>query len=1241
MRIHHTIFLTVLALSVAVIAVGANSDECPKTCKCLPDPVQTTQTLLICDYDKSSSQSSLLPIATIYRHVDTVRSVHVNCAPGVVLPETLLKSMAAVQSLKIDGCRASYIPVKFFEDLTNLRALHLSRVSSQESPLEVLDDVLLPLTRLEKLAITESPSVVLPRRLLCTLANLQVLNVSSNSLTGLARDESCTAPQLIIADISGNNLKDVTNFLGGAPALRQLSLAHNLMEKVDLNGIAPLLQQLDLEGNRIEEMEGLQETLVHLNLASNRLQKVPDAVASLPNLVALNISMNLIGDGNQTCLASQQLESLDASANRLTSLPATWLEKCESSLVHLKLDKNQIEEIPPQSFANATHLQSLDLSSNNIRLIADESLTGASKLNVLRIANNSLETVETMALAELELESLDLSSNRLAEIPAALGRLAKLRKLDLSRNNISKLYQFMLNKLSSLHSIDLSKNRLASIGPFIFSDSAELYSIDLSQNNITIIFKDAFMKCPKLRKLILANNSLKSLDDGLLQATSVRRLDLSYNQLSLLLWTNIPAGVEHLMVDHNAIDLIGAAASSKAKNVKTLSLVGNRISLLNGDQLPASLEVLDVSENSLRHVSKGTFATKSSLRRVSFEKNQLTTLEVEALRVIEAVHPLRLTLAGNPLDCSCDLNWATATTVSENDVTTTTEKKIRVIIDDEDSVTCRHAVDGSTRLLGHVAAADLLCPYQQVCEPGCVCCQYGNCDCKSICPAGCRCFRDASFNINVVRCVAGEGNATEIKPNREFVVSEVPVYATDVILSGLALPQLRTHSFIGRLRLQKLHINATGLKHIQPKAFHTLPSLKTLDLSDNSLSSMTGEEFIKTNELANLFLNGNRFTTVHRGLFEKLPGLRFLTLHNNSLEDVPPVLSHISTLRSVSLSGNPFRCDCAPSTHEHQIRSGMPVTSTARSAYNAPEWMQSNRGLVVDAARVHCWENVTRAFRDNDTTILSAYPPNVGHDVFVMSMDAFLRDYNVSICVPYSSGFFGQDRQSSVLFFVFAVACSFLLCALVILAVSLAKKTHAAMNQRRYKATSSLNCSTSAGSSPLPLPLISYHAFVSYSKRDEKMVLDELCRPLEDEDYQLCLLHRDGPVYNLSVHAISDELSAQMDASQCLIIVITKSFLENEWKTLQVKASHQLYAKNRSKRLIAIMDEGIGNLIDDELGQVLRKNTCINIRDHLFWTLLHSALPSRIPLLQHTSNTSDDGSQVYSDVYGIVPSHII
>ncbi|EGT36552.1 CBN-TOL-1 protein [Caenorhabditis brenneri] len=1209
-----------LLLVLLCRSAQTNGDECPKFCKCAPDPVQPTSKLLLCDYSSLSNSTTITPIASsnFNNQIANIRSLFINCdGSHFRFPDAYFKSLTALHHLRIVGCHTTHFSVKLFEDLSALRTLELDQISTSTGSFEMTEDVLMPLARLEKFSLTRSQNIELPQRLLCSLPHLQVLNLSSNGIPTLRREETCVAQQLLIVDLSRNQLSSIEQFLRGIPAIRQISIAHNQVSQFDASSATPFLQQLDAESNRITDLESLPETVVHVNLAGNLLKRIPDSVNSLPNLVALNVSRNTIEATNSTILISPELEMLDASHNNLETLPSEWLQKCEKRLAHLHLEHNQIEKIPSGVLSNATNLQTLDLSSNRLRVFGDDILPENSKIGNLRLANNSLEVLEPLSLEGLKLEFLDLSKNRLTEVPAAIGKVEQLKKVDLSHNQIGKVYQYVLNKIKQLHTVDLSNNQLQSIGPYIFSDSSELHSLDVSNNEISLLFKDAFARCPKLRKISMRNNKIKSLDEGLTEANALRRLDVSNNQIVVLKWSALPESLEVLIADNNDVNLL--TASPTKIQLKTVSLSNNRITVLNAEQIPNSLESFDVSHNRLGRLGKSALAEKSQLRKLILKGNLLTVIPTDSVRILEGVHQIKVELAENPLICDCQMGWMLATS-------SVADKTRRIQILDPQVATCMHPVDNHQIPLEKLTKKDLLCPYQSICEPECICCQYGNCDCKSVCPASCRCFRDDQFNINIVRCA---GNST-VTPKREFIVSELPVTATEIILSGVTLPQLRTHSFIGRLRLQRLHINGTGLRSIQPKAFHTLPSLKTLDLSDNSLLSLNGEEFLKCPEVSQLFLNGNRFSTLSRGMFEKLPNLKYLTLHNNSFEDIPHVLSTTS-LAKVSFSGNPLRCDCSNKVQHHHHHADSPFWE-----HNAAEWFSHHRDLVVDFGKVECWENVTKAFQTNDTTVLSAYPPNMGNDVFMMPIEEFLRDYNSSICVPFSSGFFGQDPQNSIIFVIITFAIAILLIILVVLAVSFVRKSHDAINQRRYKA-SSLNCSTSAGSSPLPIPLLSYHAFVSYSKKDEKMVIDQLCRPLEDEDYQLCLLHRDGPTYNSNLHAISDELIAQMDSSQCLILVLTKHFLENEWKTLQIKTSHQLFAKNRSKRVIAVLGDGVdANLLDDELGQILRKHTRIEMRSHLFWTLLHSSLPSRLPL-----PPNDDSSQLYSDIYGIVPSDVV
>lgn len=138
----------------------------------------------------------------------------------------------------------------------------------------------------------------------------------------------------------------------------------------------------------------------------------------------------------------------------------------------------------------------------------------------------------------------------------------------------------------------------------------------------------------------------------------------------------------------------------------------------------------------------------------------------------------------------------------------------------------------------------------------------------------------------------------------------------------------------------------------------------------------------------------------------------------------------------------------------------------------------------------------------------------------------------------------------------------------------------------------------------------------------------------------LCLLHQDGVsnYKNDGFHKVSEELNRQLEASQTLIILLTKRFLENEWLTVQIRHSHQCFARMRGKKLITIISEEINpNKLEHELGQIVRKSTYIQKNHQLFWSLLLSALPKR------ESPACSETSQIYSDVYGsvVVPSDIV
>ena len=108
----------------------------------------------------------------------------------------------------------------------------------------------------------------------------------------------CLSENQIFGRILTEKSQFFRQFLRGIPAIRQISVAHNsIAHFADSLSSTPFLQQLDAENNRIETLSTIPDTVVHVNLAGNFLKMIPDAVAALPQLVALNVSRNEIENG--------------------------------------------------------------------------------------------------------------------------------------------------------------------------------------------------------------------------------------------------------------------------------------------------------------------------------------------------------------------------------------------------------------------------------------------------------------------------------------------------------------------------------------------------------------------------------------------------------------------------------------------------------------------------------------------------------------------------------------------------------------------------------------------------------------------------------------------------------------------------------------------------------------------------------------------------------------------------------
>ena len=148
-----------------------------------------------------------------------------------------------------------------------------------------------------------------------------------------------------------------------------------------------------------------------LDLSSNRLEAVPEAILACPALIELRLSMNPL---------QQPLPSLAPLR----------------TLMHLGLVKCGLTEIPSDLVTNLPRLATLDVARNQLTSLPPPS--PKSDITRLYAAHNQLPSLDEAYLS-LPLVELDLSHNRLTCWPDALGSGGILERIILSHNQIAAL----------------------------------------------------------------------------------------------------------------------------------------------------------------------------------------------------------------------------------------------------------------------------------------------------------------------------------------------------------------------------------------------------------------------------------------------------------------------------------------------------------------------------------------------------------------------------------------------------------------------------------------------------------------------------------------------------------------------------------------------------------------------------------------------------------------------------------
>ncbi|XP_054836611.1 prolargin [Eublepharis macularius] len=221
---------------------------------------------------------------------------------------------------------------------------------------------------------------------------------------------------------------------------------------------------------------------------------------------------------------------------------------------YLYLQNNFIEDLPEESFKNATELRWINLDNNRIKRVDKRVLDKLESLVFLYLEKNHLREIPNNLPSNLE--QLRLSRNRISKIPpGAFNKLEHLILLDLHNNELNDA---VFNKntfkgLKNLMQLNLARNILRKMPPGLPTAVHQLF---LDKNNITDIPENYFKDFANLAFLRLNYNGLtdKGLPRNSFNITNLLVLHLAHNKL-----TNIPyisPNLEHLYLNDNLIETV-------------------------------------------------------------------------------------------------------------------------------------------------------------------------------------------------------------------------------------------------------------------------------------------------------------------------------------------------------------------------------------------------------------------------------------------------------------------------------------------------------------------------------------------------------------------------------------------------------------------------------------------------------------------------------------------------------------
>lgn len=595
-----------------------------------------------------------------------------------------------LHSFDISNNKLSELPQDFLNRLPSLVHFNASRnlqMYSVPPSLFQLSD------KLQVIDLSAIGLQTIPPYFFSKCRSLTHIYLRENLLTEISEGTFVNLHNLTVLDLSNNKITNI-----------RLSAFVNVMN----------IQELHLKGNLLNAFKGeyfnTGTSLKLLDLSDNQLSYIfPSSFRIHPRLNTILAAGNKFNFFPAELIKSlQYLELIDLSGNSLKTIDELDFARLPKLRV-LKLSNNEIEYISEMAFHNSTQLQILELNNNRLDRLAERTFEGLARLELVNLGNNRLSDLpdtifdrsrlhmlenivlrhnnfEIPPLKALQrqyffLTSVDLSHNKLVNIPPDDSIMVNIKQLDLSFNPLSKesiknvlnepktvrklnLAATGIEQLSQLETpfliqLNISYNNISELPNNIFERTTILENLDISNNQLPELYRNAWKTLKTLQHLNISSNPIISITQN------------DFQDLQTLKTLNIKNLTECVRLEKNAftylknLEQLIAYDYPKLGYLDTQGILHNlpyltrinveiKDSAIGSDQLSnvlhPQLELLGLHGNRLHSIASGTLSgLKSEKITIELQNTSLTTLPPTFFFSIPRSTKISLDLTGSQL----------------------------------------------------------------------------------------------------------------------------------------------------------------------------------------------------------------------------------------------------------------------------------------------------------------------------------------------------------------------------------------------------------------------------------------------------------------------------------------------------------------------------------------------------------------------------------------------------------------